>query len=335
MQPIKNPLGRVFIHLSIWVFVIYNSVPFVWTFLQSLKTKKQANSRTPLFWFEPTFEQYSELWLEKVPENFSVLVYTLIAILITLFLFSVIGKKLSISSVAIRLIILGTIVLMLLSIPLFVKTAEFYDYFVNTMIVAIGTVIISIGIASLSGYALSRYLGIAGVILIILALAFRSLPRMAFGLPYFWMGQISGLYDSNFLVIIALAAVNQPFAIYMLRSFFKDIPREIEEAAMVDGASRFEAFIKVIVPIMWPGIITTSLFTLVLVYHEFLLVRILTLKNWTLAVVIQQYLGGISDSGSLPLKSAAAVSAALPLLVVILFYQKHLIKGITAGSVKG
>ena len=323
MQPIKNPLGRVFIHLSIW------------TFLQSLKTKKQANSRTPLFWFEPTFEQYSELWLEKVPENFSVLVYTLIAILITLFLFSVIGKKLSISSVAIRLIILGTIVLMLLSIPLFVKTAEFYDYFVNTMIVAIGTVIISIGIASLSGYALSRYLGIAGVILIILALAFRSLPRMAFGLPYFWMGQISGLYDSNFLVIIALAAVNQPFAIYMLRSFFKDIPREIEEAAMVDGASRFEAFIKVIVPIMWPGIITTSLFTLVLVYHEFLLVRILTLKNWTLAVAMQQYLGGISDSGSLPLKSAAAVSAALPLLVVILFYQKHLIKGITAGSVKG
>ena len=335
MQPIKNPLGRVFIHLSIWVFVIYNSVPFVWTFLQSLKTKKQANSRTPLFWFEPTFEQYSELWLEKVPENFLVLVYTLIAILMTLFLFSVIGKKLSISSVAIRLIILGTIVLMLLSIPLFVKTAEFYDYFVNTMIVAIGTVIISIGIASLSGYALSRYLGIAGVILIILALAFRSLPRMAFGLPYFWMGQISGLYDSNFLVIIALAAVNQPFAIYMLRSFFKDIPREIEEAAMVDGASRFEAFIKVIVPIMWPGIITTSLFTLVLVYHEFLLVRILTLKNWTLAVAMQQYLGGISDSGSLPLKSAAAVSAALPLLVVILFYQKHLIKGITAGSVKG
>jgi len=109
---------------------------------------------------------------------------------------------------------------------------------------------------------------------------------------------------------------------------------EIEEAAMIDGASRFEAFIRVIVPIMWPGIIATSLFTLVLVYHEFLLVRILTLKNWTLAVAMQQYLGGISDSGSLPLKSAAAVSAALPLLIVILFYQKHLIKGLTAGAVK-
>ncbi len=334
MQPIKNPLGRVFIHLSIWVFVLYNSVPFVWTLLQSLKTKKQANARTPLFWFEPTFEHYSELWLDKVPDNFAVLVFGIIAVFVTLILFSVLGKHLSISSVVVKLIILGTIVLTLWSIPLFVKTAEFYDYFVNTIIVAVGTVIISIGIASLSGYALSRYVGIAGVVLLILALAFRSLPRMAFGLPYFWMGQISGLYDSNFLVIIALAAVNQPFAIYMLRSFFMDIPREIEEAAMIDGASRFEAFIRVIVPIMWPGIIATSLFTLVLVYHEFLLVRILTLKNWTLAVAMQQYLGGISDSGSLPLKSAAAVSAALPLLIVILFYQKHLIKGLTAGAVK-
>ena len=287
-----------------------------------------------MFWFEPTFEHYSELWLDKVPDNFAVLVFGIIAVFVTLILFSVLGKHLSISSVVVKLIILGTIVLTLWSIPLFVKTAEFYDYFVNTIIVGVGTVIISIGIASLSGYALSRYVGIAGVVLIILALAFRSLPRMAFGLPYFWMGQISGLYDSNFLVIIALAAVNQPFAIYMLRSFFMDIPREIEEAAMIDGASRFEAFIRVIVPIMWPGIIATSLFTLVLVYHEFLLVRILTLKNWTLAVAMQQYLGGISDSGSLPLKSAAAVSAALPLLIVILFYQKHLIKGLTAGAVK-
>jgi len=335
MQPVKNLFGRIFIHLSIWIFVLYNSVPFLWTFLQSLKTKRQANSRTPLFWFEPTFENYSELWLKKVPENLTVIVCIIITVLIALFIFSLIGKKLSLSTLVIRMIIFLTIAMILYSIPLFVKTAEFYDYFVNTMIVGFGTVIISIGIASLSGYALSRYLGIAGVILIILALAFRSLPRMAFGLPYFWMGQFSGLYDSNFLVIIALTAVNQPFAIYMLRSFFKEIPREIEEAAMVDGASRFEAFIKVIIPIMWPGIITTSLFTLVLVYHEFLLVRILTLKNWTLAVAMQQYLGGISDSGSLPLKSSAAVSAAIPLLIVILFYQKNLIKGITAGSIKG
>ena len=86
---------------------------------------------------------------------------------------------------------------------------------------------------------------------------------------------------------------------------------------------------------MWLGIIASALFTLVLAYHEFLLLRILTLTNWTLAVSMQQYLGGVSESGSLPLKSAAAVSAALPLIVVILIFQKHLVKGLSAGAVKG
>ncbi len=114
-----------------------------------------------------------------------------------------------------------------------------------------------------------------------------------------------------------------------------DIPREIEESAMIDGASRLGAFVRVIVPIVWPGIIATALFTVVLVYHEFLLVRILTLTNWTLAVAMQQYLGGISDSGSLPLKSAAAVSAALPLLIVVIIFQRQLVKGLSAGAVKG
>ena len=65
MQKIKNPIGRLIIHITLWVFILYNSVPFFWTFLQSLKTKKQANSRTPLFWFEPTLEHYSDLkWVQ-------------------------------------------------------------------------------------------------------------------------------------------------------------------------------------------------------------------------------------------------------------------------------
>ncbi len=335
MQPITSRIGRILIHLSLWLFVLVSTIPFFWTFLQSLKTKKQANARTPLFWFKPTLEHYSELWLEKVPDNFLALAFGIIAILLALVLIGVFKKRLPISSRVVNVIIVVALLLILAAVPSLMKTAEFYDYFVNTIIVAVGAVIISMSIASLSAYALSRYIGLAGVGLLLLALAFRSLPRMAFALPYFWMGQISGLYDSYFLVIIILVAVNQPFTIYLLRSFFMDIPREIEESAMIDGASRFGAFIRVIVPIMWPGIIATALFTMVLVYHEFLLVRILTLTNWTLAVAMQQFLGGISESGSLPLKSAAAVSAALPLLIVVLIFQKQLVKGLSAGAVKG
>lgn len=335
MQPIKRPLARIFIHLSLWVVVFYSTAPFIWTFLQSLKTKKQATARTPLFLFEPTLDSYSELWLDSVPDNFASLAVGLIAILLVLVLISVFAKRLPVSSRVINWIIVGALVLILWAIPRLVETAEFYEYFINTIIVCAGAVVISISIGSLSAYALSRYIGLAGVVLLLAALAFRSLPRLAFALPYYWMGQISGLYDSHILLIIVLAAVNQPFTVYMLRSFFNDIPREIEESAMIDGCTRFGAFIRVIVPIMWPGIIATALFTLLLAYHEYLLVRILTQSNWTLSVAMGQFIGGVSVAGSIPLQSAAAISAALPLVIIVLIFQKQLVKGLTAGAVKG
>ena len=318
-----------------WLIVLSSTIPFAWTTLQSFKSKKEANARTPVFFFEPTFEHYAKLWLDKVPDSVPTLLYWLGAVLLALVIISLFAKQLHVSRAVINWSIVGMIFLILWAIPSLLRTAEFYDYFVNTMIVAVFTVVISIGFASLSAYALSRYIGIAGVVLILLALAFRSLPRMSYALPYFVLSQRIGLYDTKFLIIIVLTAVNQPFALYMLRSFFLDVPREIEESAMIDGASRFGAFIRVIIPLMWPGIIATSLFTTVLVYHEFLLIRILTLTNWTLAVAMQQFLGGVSDSGSLPLKSAAAVSGALPLMIIILLFQKQLVKGLTAGAVKG
>lgn len=335
MAPIKSKIGRILIHLSLWIVVLYSTVPFAWTLLNSLKTKKQAQARIPLFWFKPNLDSYSKLWLDSVPDNFAALVFGLIAILLTLVLISVFAKHLPVSGGVIKWIIAGTLMLILWTIPTLIKTAEFYDYFLNTIIICVGAVVISISIGSLSAYALSRYIGLVGVALILLALAFRSLPRLAFVLPYYWMGQISGLYDTHILLIVTLAAVNQPFTIYMLRSFFMDIPREIEESAMIDGASRFGAFIRVIVPIMWPGIIATALFTLLLAYHEYLLVRILAQSNWTIAVAMTSFLGGVSVAGSIPLQSAAAVSGALPLVIVVLIFQKQLVKGLSAGAVKG
>ncbi|MEM7536156.1 MAG: carbohydrate ABC transporter permease [Chloroflexota bacterium] len=335
MQPIKHPLGRILIHLSMWVIVFFSTFPFVWTFLQSLKTKKQAHSRTPLIWFKTTWENYQELWLKSVPDNLSMILYGLIGILIVLVILAMLGNRRVIPPRVANWTIVIVLVTMVWTIPSVLDTAEFYDYFVNTIIIGIGAVLFSITIASLSAYGLARYVGLAGVVLLLLALAFRSLPRLAFILPYYWMGQASGLHDTHILVILTLAAVNQPFAVYMLRSFFMDIPREIEEAAMIDGANRLRAFLQVIIPIMWPGIIATALFTLVLAYHEFLLVSILTQSNWTLAVAMRQFLPGISVAGSVPLQSAAAVSAALPLVVVVLIFQKQLVKGLSAGAVKG
>ena len=135
--------------------------------------------------------------------------------------------------VYIAVLVLGFAVLWF--IPEYIKTQTFYDYFLNTIIVTAGTICISISIGCLAGYGLARYSGIAGVIILVTALGFRSLPGMAYILPYWWFGQRSGLYDTHILLIITLVAINQPFTIWMLRSFFMNIPKEIEESAMVDG----------------------------------------------------------------------------------------------------
>ena len=334
MRPVTNPFGRFVIYVLLIVFLLWSVVPILWITLQSFKTQRQAAARVPLFVFKPTLESYSRLWLDSTPDNLAVLAIGLMGVVV-LVLLGVFAERLPIPRNIIYVGILGAVIAIIWGIPKIVDTAKFYDYFVNSLIVSAGAVVISVSIGCLSGYALARYSGMSGVVILLVALAFRALPRMAFLLPFYWMGRISGLHDTYFLVIIALVAVNQPFTIWLLRSFFMDIPREIEEAAMIDGASRLGAFLKVITPIMWPGIFSTALFTLLLAYHEFLLVRILTQSKWTLPLAMVQFVGGAQIPGQIPMQAAAAVSSTIPIVLVILFFQKQLVKGLSAGAVKG
>ena len=334
MEKIKNPTGRVFIHLALILFGIYSLVPFFWTFLQSFKTLKDANSRTPKFIFTPTWDNYKELWLRSEPENGLAIAFFIMVALVILICLLLFARYIPVrNSVIYAIVIIGFLAL-LWAIPRLVDMSKFYDYFINTLIVTVGTVVVSITIGSLAGYSLARYSGYLGVVILIAALGFRALPRLAFILPYYWIGSATNLLDTHLLVILTLVAVNQPFTIWMLRSFFMDIPGELEEAAMVDGCNRLTAFTRVIIPIMWPGIISTALFTLLLAYNEFLLVRLLAQTNWTLPVAISRFTGG-EDPRHLTLAAASAVSATIPIVLVILYFQKNLVKGLTAGAVKG
>ncbi len=331
MRPITNPLARVFLHVGMWAIVIYSTIPFIWTLINSIKTKRDANASPPKWIFEPTLESYQTILIESLPENGALIGYGLLAIFVVLLLLSLFARRFPIMN----WVIVGIIAIVLFSIPRFVDTAEIYDYFLNTIIICLGTVIISVSIGALAGYGLARYSGLTGVFILLIAMGLRSLPRLGFLLPYYQMGQNSGLYDSFFLVILAMVAIEQPFTIVMMRSFFINIPSELEDAAMIDGASRFGAFMRVIVPIMWPGIFAVALFTLVVTYHEFLLVRILTQSNQTLTMAMSAYIGGISVPGSVPRQSAAAVISAIPLVIVVLIFQKQFVKGLSAGAVKG
>eukprot|EP01041_Mallomonas_annulata_P027306 gene27306-48864_t len=119
---------------------------------------------------------------------------------------------------------------------------QFYRNFFNTVIVTLGTVSISLTVGCLAGYALSRYRGALGFWLLITALVFRSLPHSTLLPSFYVIFDALGIRNEYFTLILVLVAINQPFTIWMLRSFFVNIPQELDEAALVDGCTRFEAF---------------------------------------------------------------------------------------------
>ena len=334
MTRTNHPLARLIIYIALALFTVYNVFPFAWTIMNSVKLPKDANARIPRFVFTPTGENYSELWLNMRPDAFAPYGLALILIFCALAVICLSANRIPAPNSAVYIGCIFAGVIVALALPEVVNTAEFYDYLINSVIVTVGTLCVSLSIGALAGYGLARYRHVVSVYILVIALAFRSLPSLALVLPFYYLGQLSGLYDTHILLIFCLVAVNQPFTIWMLRSFFMEIPREIEEAAMIDGAGRLKSFISVIVPIMWPGIITTGLFTLLLAYNDFLLARILTQINWTLPVGIAQFTGG-EDPGHVTLAAAGSVSVTLPILVVIIFFQKYLIRGLASGAVKG
>ena len=169
---------------------------------------------------------------------------------------------------------------------------EFWRAVINTFIVSFFVVITSLTIGTLGGYALSRSSFRYTFWLLIIALIFRAMPPITlvsgYLLPFFeW--NLWGILPTT---IIVLVAINQPFTLWMLHSFFQNIPKELDESAKVDGCTQFQAFRRVIVPVMWPGVITTGLFSFLLAYNDFAVTSmLLSESNRTMVPEIAAFLG--------------------------------------------
>jgi ABC-type glycerol-3-phosphate transport system permease component len=211
----------------------------------------------------------------------------------------------------------------------------FYQNFLNTLFVTFGTVTISLSVGCLAGYALSRYRGALGFWLLLIALVFRALPHSTLLPSFFTIFDYLGIRNTYFTLIFVLVAINQPFTIWMLRSFFMNIPHELDEAAMVDGCTRFQAFRRVIVPVMWPGLVTAGLFSFLLAYNDFLLSSALTnAEKMTMAAAIANSI--TAESEALLMQGVAgAVSITIPLIILVILFQKQIVSGLTQGAVKG
>jgi trehalose/maltose transport system permease protein len=226
---------------------------------------------------------------------------------------------------------------------------EFYRNFMNSMIVTAGVVTISLTVGTLAGYGLARSGSDLAFWLLILALVFRALPHsvlVAGYLPWFInsaeilrpiFGELSPtLYGQPWAVIAVLVSINQPFTIWMLRSFFQNIPTELDEAARVDGCSHFQAFRLVIMPVMWPGVITTGLFSFLLGYNDFLVTSLLLdAQNQTMVPAIAGYFNRETTTTDQVEAVAAAVSITAPLFLLVMVFQRQIVSGLTAGAVKG
>lgn len=334
MTKVRAHFKTASVHTTLLITVVITSLPFYWAAQTSIKFTRDTIRSEPTLWgFDITADPYRKFWFVDKDQNmWQIGLFFLVLIAIISFLL-VVRRRFE-TTWPFTLAVTGSLWASLIVFPLLFEMNREFDFFVNSITVTIMTVVISISIGLLAGYGLARYSGISGAIILILALGFRALPRTAFVLPYFIVAKELGILDSRLVIVLALVAINQPFTIWMLRSFFMEIPREIEEAAMVDGATRLQAFRMVVIPMMWPGIIATSLFTMLLAYNEFLFVRVLAVTEWTLPVAISALAGGDS-AVSVTEAAAASVSITLPIVIVVITFQKHLVKGLGAGAVKG
>jgi ABC-type glycerol-3-phosphate transport system permease component len=194
---------------------------------------------------------------------------------------------------------------------------EFWRAGLNTVIVTVSVVVISLTFGTLGGYALSR----SPITLV-----------SGYLLPFFeW-----NLWGHLPTTIIVLVAINQPFTLWMLTSFFRNIPKDLDESAMVDGCSRFQAFRHVIIPVMWPGVITTGLFSFLLAYNDFAVTSmLLSRENLTMVPKIESFLGTTQTRGNVMFAVASVVSVTAPLFILVMFFQRQIVSGLTAGAVKG
>ena len=205
----------------------------------------------------------------------------------------------------------------------------------NSTLAALGTLALSMLISVLAGYSLSRFSMKGGHSLGLFILTAKMLPATLMVIPLFAVFRSLDMVGSLWTVIIAQSTLTIPFTTWMLKGYFDTIPRELEQAAMVDGCTPLGALVKVVLPVATPGLAATALYAFVLSWAEYAYARTFLVSepgNWTanlgIATMRGEYVTNWNEI------SAAAIFVALPIIIIYLFLERYLVGGLTAGAEK-
>ncbi len=217
------------------------------------------------------------------------------------------------------------------------ENADFTMALRNSAIIAGAVTLLSLIFGSFAGYALARLRLPRKFLLLGIILSISTFPPIAIAAPLFQLWTDIGLYNTYLGLILPSLTFGLPLTIYILASFFREIPKELEEAALIDGATRFQAFRKVIVPLSAPGVVTAGLLTFIFAWNEFLFAITLTSTpdRRPVPAAIAFFTGSSQFEVPLGTISAASVVVTVPLIVLVILFQKRIVAGMTAGAVKG
>jgi multiple sugar transport system permease protein len=217
------------------------------------------------------------------------------------------------------------------------EDSDFTTALRNSVIVAGATTVLALVIGSFAGYALARLRFRFKFLLLAIILSITTFPPIAIAAPLFKFWTDLGIYDTLYGLIPPFLAFTLPLTIYVLASFFREIPRDLSDAALVDGATHFQAFRKVVMPLAAPGLVTAGLLSFIWAWNEFLLAITLTSSPEARPVppALAFFTGSQQFQVPLGTITAATVVVTVPLVILVLIFQKRIVAGLTAGAVKG
>ncbi|WP_121062180.1 carbohydrate ABC transporter permease [Chachezhania antarctica] len=302
-----SPRTKWFAGTLVILYALITLMPLLWIITTGFKSQSEAIAYPPSVLFEPTLEGYVNLFTTQTrvseadlaanpPETFA--------------------EEIAASK---GMIIVGP--------------SRFGERFLNSVIIGFGSTFLSVVLGTLAAYAFSRYRVPLKDDLMFFILSTRMMPPIAVAIPIFLMFRTLGLSDTHLGMILLYTAVNLSLSVWLLKGFIDEIPREYEEAALIDGYTRFQAFYKVVLPQAATGIASTAIFCLIFSWNEYAFAVLLTSGNAQTAPPFIPTIIGVGGQ-DWPAVAAGATIFLVPVMVFTILLRKHLLRGITFGAVR-